>query len=116
MIYLIGSHPQKKMDSPTPGSHQLSVAPQLGVGLMSPPLFHSCLLIGPMLCSSCMGNRSGQELMSAVTPLRPQDVVSVWSSMALTLKSLFPFPEMSSELRGRRCAIDILFMTEDCVA
>lgn len=49
-------HTLKKTEPPSPSSHQLSVAPQLWVGLTWLSLLHADVMTSSILCGSCAGS------------------------------------------------------------
>lgn len=85
---LPGSMLLKKIDSSSPSSYQLSIAPQLGVGLVFPFRIHAVLLNGLIFCGSWAGNLSCFVFMSAITQPRPKDPMSPWSSLSSGFHSL----------------------------
>lgn len=55
-VNLPGITPLKKTEPPSPSSHQLSVAPQLWVGLTWLSLLHADVMTSLILCGSCAGS------------------------------------------------------------
>lgn len=62
VVNLPGAIFLKKMNFSPSRSHQLSIAPQSGVGAHEPSSLYARMLTGLVLCSSCVGNHSCCEL------------------------------------------------------
>lgn len=64
MVNLVETTPLKEIDSPSPSSHQLSIAPHLKVGARSPSLFHVGMMIGLIFPRSYVGSHNYHEFIS----------------------------------------------------
>lgn len=91
VAYLLGAISLKKTDSPYSSSHQMSIAPQSGVGFMSPFPLYSRRFPGLILWRSCVGSHSCCEFMSAVVLSQQEDTVlmqSFWTSGSCNLSNI----------------------------
>lgn len=62
---------------------RLSIAPQLGVGLVSPPPIHVRILTSFILCRLCVTNHRCYEFMCGTNIAHPSDRISQYSSPSL---------------------------------
>lgn len=105
-------HSLKKTDFSPPRSHQLSIAPQSGVGAHELSSLYARMLTGLVVCRSCVGNHSCCELQSAMALSCSETLLYSGSHFGGLAISPSCLPQWHLSLKRRGGGRDTSFMSK----